>query len=186
MWRGVLDEGDAGWLLLPSLPPLPSAGAGIFLIPRNAPYWRRVSLASSWTLLGSIWEGGGCHLWMEGILLGRLLEEAGNRGVFWEKAGSNVGEGCSLLSLRRGMALGRAAYINSFICQILYSEIHPNYSNSLFFLGWDWLQICTLKIFSRSTYCTSTNQATQLKDFLLRTVPLLKATVFLLLSRNSI
>ena len=32
------------------------------------------------------------------------LEEAGNHGVFWEKAGSNVGEGFSLLSLRCGMA----------------------------------------------------------------------------------
>ena len=28
----------------PPLSPLLSAGAGIFLIPRNAPYWRRVSL----------------------------------------------------------------------------------------------------------------------------------------------
>ena len=67
----------------PHLSPLLSAGAVIFLIPRKPPYWIRVSLASFWTSLGSIWGGkaGGCHLWMAGIPLGRLLEKAGSKLV---------------------------------------------------------------------------------------------------------
>ena len=63
----------------PHLFPLLSAGAGIFLIPRNTPYWRRVSLASSWTPLGSIW-GGGKGGWMPSLDGGNITRTSSGRG----------------------------------------------------------------------------------------------------------
>ena len=62
---------------------------------------------------------------------GRLWEGVGNHSVFWEKAGSSVGKGGSLLSLRCGMApLGRAKHL-----KISYTSVEGHWPSLTITLG---------------------------------------------------